>query len=96
MNEPNGPFMPNDGRIAWYLPSFLSDDQVFGYGEVLSFHIFPKAFSKTILCIDIYKGKTVLGRPILTELRDGSSILECMRGCQDFANRYQPQNEVVK
>lgn len=89
---------PNDGRIAWYIPNFLSNDQLFGYHEKLSFHIFPKAFTfsrPVVYRIDIYRGKTVLGNPILTELRECPSILECMRGCQDFADRYQPaQNEV--
>lgn len=82
------------GRIKWLLPTFIADDQVFGYHQKVSFHVWPK--TKSIFQIDIFKPGNVWGKPILTELRECGSILECMRGCQDFADRYQPEKDAPK
>ena len=82
-----------DGRVKWLLPTYLADDQVFGYHSKVSFHVWPK--TKSIFQIDIFKAvgfpNYSWGEPILTELRECGSILECMRGCQDFADRYRPE-----
>jgi hypothetical protein len=79
-----------DGQIRWQLPVFLSDDQVFGYHQKVFFHVWPK--TKSIFQIDMFKpGYFWGGKPILTELKECASILEAMRGCQDFADRYKPE-----
>jgi hypothetical protein len=82
-----------DGRVKWLLPTYLADDQVFGYHPKVSFHVWPK--TKSIFQIDIFKPLPghVWGEPILTELKECASILECMRGCQDFADRYKPEQK---
>lgn len=91
----NQPYMPDDGRVAWFIPSYLADDEnVFGYHSKVTFHVYP--VSPKVFRVDIFNAGYVWKQPILTELRECPSILECMRGCQDFANRYQPEKEKVK
>ncbi len=84
-------YLPHDGRIAWFLPNFDGDYQAFGYHKNVTFHVFPKFGLKSVFQIDIFNPGFIWGKPILTELRECESILECMRGCQDFADRYKEE-----